>query len=398
MISRAVSSACVLVLAFGLSGCSGSDDTSDPEGSNPNDDGSGGEGAGGGGSATGDDFTPGDPITAADDEWTWVPVAGSRCMTNAETGFGVKLNPASDKVLLILAGGNACFSTITCMMTANQASGYGENQFNGEKSGLSNIGAFNRNDATNPFKDWNHVYVPYCSGDVFSGDSVGTFGNVERQFRGYVNMGLFLERIVPTFPDATQVVLAGMSAGGFGAAYNLARTQDAFGDIPVLALDDSGPPMSNDYLHPCIQNHFRVTWGLDETLPKDCADCSSAEDGSFMEAYMNYIGTKYPNHPFGLISSDEDTTIKQFWGYGENECASILGMPPGYPTGKFGDGLEDMRDMISPYPNMKVFELEGTGHVWIDKSPSKVTSGGVSLQTWIEQMLSGDAAWDHVTP
>lgn len=393
-------------MAFGLNACGDADDTT-PGDSNLDGGGAGGAGGAGdagtgaggsgyGGSGGASDFTPGEPITAADKSWTWVQVAGSTCLNNTETGIGVNLNPDSDKVLILLAGGNACFSNLTCLITAN-TNGYGESKFDGEKGGLSGIGAFNRNDASNPFKDWNHIYVPYCSGDVFAGDNVATVGS-ERHFKGYVNMGLFLERIVPTFPDAEQIVLSGLSAGGFGAAFNLTRTQDAFGDVPVLALDDSGPPMSNDYLHACIQNHFRVTWGLDRTLPKGCPECSAAADGSFMQPYMEYIGTNYPDSNFGLISSNEDSTIKQFWGYGENDCASILGAPPGYPMGKFDAGLADAREMIAPFPNMKIYELDSSGHVWLDKSPGSVSSGGVVLADWINQMLSDDPNWDHVNP
>ena len=64
---------------------------------------------------------------------------------------------------------------------------------------------FNRGNARNPVKDWNFVYVPYCTGDVHLGTKDN--GMVEgvdgaQHFVGRLNMKAFLNRIVPTFTDA----------------------------------------------------------------------------------------------------------------------------------------------------------------------------------------------------
>ena len=43
---------------------------------------------------------------------------------------------------------------------------------------------------------------------------------------------------------------------------------------PIL-IDDSGPPMDDQYLAPCLQAHWRGLWGLDGNFPADCADCAA---------------------------------------------------------------------------------------------------------------------------
>src|SRR5689334_18496513 len=72
-----------------------------------------------------------------------------------------------------------------------------------------------------------------------------------QSFVGYTNIGHYLQRLVPTFSSATQVVLTGTSAGAFGAFLNYHRVAQAFCPKPTVLIDDSGPVMSDTYLAPC---------------------------------------------------------------------------------------------------------------------------------------------------
>ena len=129
------------------------------------------DGGGSGGTCkTPDGFNFGQPITAPDKTWTFVDFPDAKCMNNTATGIGVNLNPNSDKVVIYLQGGGACFNTLTCLTVAN-AGGYGASNFSTDAASLPKYSLFNRDDATNPTKDWNYVYVPYCTGDVHSGNN-----------------------------------------------------------------------------------------------------------------------------------------------------------------------------------------------------------------------------------
>ena len=67
-----------------------------------------------------------------------------------------------------------------------------------------------------------------------------------QQFVGYFNMQKFIGHLVPTFRDrVNRVILTGASAGSFGAALNFSMVQDAFGEVRVDALLDSGVPFSD---------------------------------------------------------------------------------------------------------------------------------------------------------
>lgn len=337
------------------------------------------------------------PIDAPENTWTWIDFPDSKCMDGSPTGIGVNLSSTSENVAIFLQGGNACFNLISCNITAN-TDGYGEAEFQAEIDSVGGLSLLDRT-GNSPIKDYSFIYVPYCSGDVFAGNKADVvIGPNTWQFNGFNNITAFLNRIVPTFPNAQKVLLTGVSAGGFGAAYNYDHVASAFPNADVTLIDDSGPPMGAMYVAPCLQQHFIDTWGVDTTLPQDCADCKPA-DGAFIEPYVNHIKTKFPAARFGVISSEADATIRRFWGYGE-DCTSLPGAPPPYAAAKYTAGLEDIRDrMFAGNPNFALFMLPGDEHVWLDNDPTTVVVDTTNLETWLTQALTGDAAWaSHPAP
>ncbi len=338
------------------------------------------------------------PITAPAMEWTWVDFPQSSCMNDTPTGIGVNLNPASTKVMIFMNGGNACFNQTTCFITAN-TDGYGEGKFNNERGGL-NGSAFSRTSTSNPLRDWNYVYLPYCTGDVFSGtnDAV-TVAGTQWKFVGYRNVGHFLERLVPTFPNATDVLLTGVSAGGFGAMVNFDRVQRAFGDnVRVTLVNDSGAPLPSTYLSPCLQDHFRNTWGMDAGPLAECADCLATPDRSFVEPYSEYLKTMYPDRSLALISSEADATIRTFYGYGLDNCMGLNALfAPTFRAEPFRMGLVSLRDdVFGDMGNFKLWMPQGERHVWLSSPPWTVELDGVRLSDWMMQAINGDASWSHV--
>jgi len=240
-----------------------------------------------------DDWDPGvtfgDPIEATAGEWTFIEFPDSRCMNDTPTGIGINPSPSgADQVVIYLEGGGACFDFISCFAVAH-SDGFDASDLAGLADRSGSRGIFNRDDENNPVRNWNFVFVPYCTGDVHAGSTTEGFGG--RTQVGYDNVGEYLERLVPTFADASHVLLTGSSAGGFGAAYNYDRVAQAFGCTPVTLLDDSGPPMADEYMKPCLQQWWRETWGIDETLPPDCTACTGP-DGGGLSNFAKYLATK----------------------------------------------------------------------------------------------------------
>ncbi len=340
------------------------------------------------------------PIVTPNETWTWVDFPDAKCINGSPTGIGVNIKPGSTKLMIFMMGGNACFNQASCFVTAN-LDGYNKAKFDQEVGQIAGTYTFDRTQSENLFKDYSFVFVPYCTGDVHAGSNPnGLVAGSSYSFTGYDNMGAYLARLVPTFSDATEVILSGSSAGGFGALLNYKQVQGAFGpSVNVTLIDDSGPPMSSEYIAPCLQQHFRDTWGYDQGVLADCAECAATPDGSFIEPFFNNLMTLYGDRNFAVISSDGDEVIRGFWAFGQNECRNINDIfPPAYPAATYRAGLENFRDDVAfGLTNVGLYMKTGTTrHVWLNSDPHTITEDGVTLHDWLGQALTDDSAWTHV--
>lgn len=336
----------------------------------------------------------GAPLAGATRAWTWIDVPESRCMNDTPTGIGVNLVPGAKRVVIYLEGGGACFDSITCTAGTAHQTGFGRADFTAEMAALGGVGIFDRGNANNAFKDDSWVFVPYCTGDVHAGaNSKGALG---RKHFGYVNIGQYLKRIVPTFtPESgvTDVVLAGSSAGGIGAAFNLDRVQRSFGSVPVHLLDDAGPVMANDWTKPCLQTKMRDAWRIDLTAPADCVACKTN-----FGALLPFLAAKYPADRIALVSGIWDDVIRTFMGAGYADCSGLGVM---LPT-DFAAGLDALHASLAATPNARVFYIRSNKHTWLMDEPLGVIAGASApsepLTEWLRGVHEGGAAFHDVVP
>lgn len=96
-------------------------------------------------------------------------------------------------------------------------------------------------------QSWNIVYVPYCTGDVHTGNKVATYGDADPvnpityYHRGFKNGEAVANWVGRYLPKQDQLLVTGFSAGGVGATamYGLIRLADQPKQSAMLA--DSGP-------------------------------------------------------------------------------------------------------------------------------------------------------------
>jgi hypothetical protein len=365
--------------------------------------GAGGSGGAGGGSAVCNPEGPfdGAPVDSPAGQWTWVPVPEAKCRNGSATGFGIRKSSASTKLVIYLQGGGACFNAASCF--GNPAS-YGSGSFDSFKNGGGTNGIFSTTNAANPVKDWSFVYVPYCTGDVHAGNKVdsdvpGTGAPQNQQFVGHANIGHYLKRIIPSFPDVTEVLLTGESAGGFGAFYNYDRVAQAFCPTPVALVDDSGPPLSDTYMAPCLQQRWRDLYNFAGTLPADCPECTTPNGGGLVNAWT-LLGKKYPTASLSLVSSDRDGTIRQFYGFGQNNCSGLDGFGGGsLPEASYAAGLTEVREsFLKTSPAWSSYYVNSTSHTYLGGGAYySTTVQGVSLTGFVTGVVDGAPAM-HVGP
>ena len=350
----------LVVATLTLAACSSAGvTTTGPSGSS-----SGTSGSGGGG--TGGHAPAGQPISAPAEQWTWVPFDDAFCGDGSTTGIGVNLTDKSSRVVVYFEGGGACWSDVTCytLMTASYfTTGYGESDFMMEAGDATYLalpgGFFDRSAAANPLKDYSYVYVPYCTGDIHAGDNLTTYGTHTAHHVGFKNVAAYLTRLVATFPKAERVIVAGSSAGGFGAAYNWWQTQQAFG-IPSANTATS-----------------EAAWNLAATLPPACSACKKG-----LDALFPFYAKSFPGQRGALLSYIQDAVLPTYFGISEMQ---------------FETGLSEVTSKdLDPTSSLKYFLVNASGHVlWF--SPQLATNG-VTVQQFVTQMVTDAKDWNSVHP
>jgi hypothetical protein len=348
----------------------------------------------------------GEPLPEAPPgQWTWIDVPEATCIDGSPTGFGVRYG-ISDELVIFFEGGGGCFNEATCGLFYASFAHFDQLIFDLVwQDTVLQSGIFSTSTPDNPVRDWNFIYVPYCTGDVHIGAAPNTpvpgfaFGQ-EQQFVGYTTVHHFLDRIVPTFADAPHVLVTGISAGGFGAAFNYDRIADAWPRSAVTLIDDSGPPLTDPWLVPCLQSAWRDLFNLEATLPPECTQCFQ-DDGGGIYNMGHYLAQKHEDQTLGLISAEQDLVIRTFFGYGiqnqgGQQCpAGIFELPMN--GAYFEDGLYSLRTQMSVHANWGTYLIEGTSHTSLSFPTYYLTTvNGIRMVDWVANMLEGERS--HVSP
>ncbi len=243
-------------------------------------------------------------------QWTWIPREDTRCRDGTMTGMGVRLLPDAKAVMIYLQGGGACYDAKSCAANARApiaGKNFSKGNFDKWAATLGNQGVFNTTNASNPVARWNHVYIPYCTGDLHGGARVNVgVPNVpgKQQFVGYRNLHNDLKLLAPYFRDVEDVALVGASAGGFGVLVNYPQVVEAFGGRSVAALVDSAPIIPESAIRTsCFQRKVMRTFDLQ--LPPRCPECGDPRRGGLINIY-SYLSRTYPQGRFAFASADAD--------------------------------------------------------------------------------------------
>jgi hypothetical protein len=221
-----------------------------------------------------------------------------------------------------------------------------------------------------------------------------------QQFVGYLNLKKFLKRIVPTFRDATDVLLTGISAGGYGAANTSFLVQRAFPSVKVKTIIDSGPMLPTSVYAECWQERHRTMWKLEDSYLGDCGSaCPNKNDHSL--DYGVFLARAFADRPSGLISTTADSVERSFLGIGNDHCTGkvdLLFSAPGISAAKYREGVLAYREKVRPFANFGTFLMDSDEHTFIATDNFyTASSGGIRLRDWFAKILTGEAP-GHVGP
>lgn len=327
------------------------------------DDGDSGEGEG-----EGEPGAEGLPVVDA--AWTYTVVEGAACGNGGDVGVATNRG-TSDRLVIYLEGGGACWDDFTC------SRGFASFVTTGiPASAVSQIeslaiGVFSRVDSDNPFTADSFAYVPYCTGDVHGGTRAETPWGVAHV--GGDNIDVMLPRILATYPDATEVVLAGTSAGGYGVANSVEKLRALLpASVKLTAVMDSAIP-----LPPFAGGEAVVTAQNAAWEPALCEGCVDPQDR------FEHLLETLPDVQFGLIQSLGDTTLRQFYS------------PTGLRLDRevWASAVAAFFDTFETRDNVSVFEIDVDQHVFVYETDlAGPVVDGVSVGAFLKGVVGDDVA------
>ena len=201
-----------------------------------------------------DGFRPG-----AYSEWQTIqlaPQTGAVCGNGSPYKFFVNRVAGTRNTIVYMEGGGACWDYASCTGQTGVRGARNPNGIPDDYMSLLNPGA----SLVSPFvtrispfdavktQNWNMVYVPYCTGDIYSGDKVaiypdpsGTNPPLVWHHNGVRNVRAVISWLKDNLPRPTQMLSTGCSAGGAGSLTSYAALRRDLAPDRGFLLDDSGP-------------------------------------------------------------------------------------------------------------------------------------------------------------
>lgn len=276
--------------------------------------------------------------------FTWEAVelpasSGASCGNGTPYRFFVNRTFLTSKTVVMFEGGGACWTQNAClgnsgMLGASNPNGIPTNYMTSTSSmaALGLVTPFTaRLDPLTSVQtqSWNIVYVPYCTGDVHTGNKIGVYSDANPAspttyyHRGTVNGTALANWLAAHLSKPSKLLVTGFSAGGAGATANYDALRRALKPTKSSLLADSGPlfqaPAGGDVnQYPSIPLHttVRTAWGwngpngvvnkLATSLPSGSFDVNNV--GSLPQA----LATAYPGDRMGYALFQQDLTYSAF--------------------------------------------------------------------------------------
>jgi len=303
-------------------------------------------------------------------------VAPADCMCGDGSEFSYFVHRASPtKVMFFLEGGGACFNAATCD-PANPA------YKTAVGNGAGSDGIFDFDNPLNPFADYSVVYVPYCTGDVHVGNTTHDYGDgVVVHHNGYVNGSTALDKLAELFPDATELVVAGESAGSVPTPLFAGLAADLLPTARITVLADGSGAYPD---LPAINAVIGDAWGTMNAVP----DWPNNADATLENWSLPGLFVRAGTHAPGITFARHDYAFDQTQQY----FAALAGIP--------ADDLVSLIDLNETQieaggVTLWSFISPGDSHTVLGK-PGFYTEevDGTSLLQWVTALVAGDAVTD----
>ena len=320
--------------------------------------------------------------------WRWIPFPDSTCGNGSTTGLAIDAG-TTDDLLVFFDGGGACWNYATCAAGAAVDRGYDAAKFQVEARDYIPSSITSRAHLPPALAGATIVFVPYCTGDVHGGDAVAEYGVwpdvITWRHKGHANVMAFLKRLGATWPSPGKLVVAGSSAGGFGALVNYEAFRWYWPGAQGYLVDDSGPALVNNDVPADFRQAWFDSWNLGVATDPFCTDCRTN-----LSAAFTALADLHPNDRIAFVSHTQDHVMGPFMLSTGTEFEAALRRVEQdvlRPTGNVRAFYELLDDHMMLTPLAKPAPID------VDYTASHAV-GTTSLASWLQAMVSDDGAWD----
>jgi hypothetical protein len=213
------------------------------------------------------------------------------CVFGTPYHFFVKRGSVN-KLLVYYEGGGACWEQLTCSVPVCNSTITSNDDPGNVTTGFADL-----SNPANPFRDWNVVFVGYCSCDVHFGDAARTYSNTDPmhplsvQHRGYENSRVVEKWAREHFVDPDVVFVTGSSAGAYGAWFNAPLHEAVWPASRFHVLADAG----NGVITQSFFNDFFPNWNFAANIPRTIPGLVDVlHNGTGIVGYTEIVANFFP--------------------------------------------------------------------------------------------------------
>ena len=207
--------------------------------------------------------------------WEKIDLDGAVCGNGTPYKIFANYHEGAKDVMVILEPGGACWDYASCtgaagILGAANPNGISDTHLSGLLRVLTPL--IVRESESNPIHDWNYVFVPYCTGDIHTGNAVTEYTDdasgmsIEYHHAGHANVLATIDWMRENFPSIPRLLVTGSSAGGAGALANYFFFRTGLDVDRGYLLNDSGPIFPNSTASAPLHQTIRENWNLDSVL------------------------------------------------------------------------------------------------------------------------------------
>ncbi|MCP4675738.1 MAG: pectin acetylesterase [Deltaproteobacteria bacterium] len=394
----------------------------------------GGGGGGGGGGGILDDITG-----AIWGKWVKVDIPGAVCGNGTQYKiFVMRANAIWDVILgnnknltIYLEPGGACWDYESC---TGQSGIRGAANPDGIPDNFMNLGDYidpakeggSVNAAISPVilrphpagdsvdtSSWNKVFIPYCTGDIHSGNKVEVYEDPTGQeppltyhHVGATNIEKVIEYLKTAFPNPEKMFVTGCSAGGTGSLVNYHFFRKALNPGKGYLLNDSGPifPAPGEGNHWPLHQKIRESWNLDYTVDRLIADIPELDFSGDYGQVNEALAQHYPDDILAI------TLFKRDANYSMYSYARFFDLDENIPEEKeqvlqlWSEDIDKMIAQYDAFDNLYYFipyyrEINSSHCTCIiEFTGTEILNTGVDMGSFISDMLDGAPVTSYHEP